>query len=85
MCGEYKLRVGKMFFKKRAYFATMSGIYRHQHVIQHGKCKVFALQSLHECKIETYPHTVLMSFTVICTGRKMAAPVKIYVKSQFTH
>src|SRR5438552_1967262 len=47
MCSEHKLCMREVLFEKCAYLSSVSGVYGHQHIVEHGKGKVGTLQSLH--------------------------------------
>jgi hypothetical protein len=81
--GENELRVGEFLFEKSANFAPVTGIDRHEHVVEDGEGEFMTERVLHERQIKAQPHGVLMAFAVVGAGRKEPAAVEIHVSRFF--
>jgi uncharacterized membrane protein len=66
--------------QQRANFAPMARIDGHQDVIKHGEGESFTKGMFHQRKIKAKPHRILVAFTMIGAGRKLAATVEIDVE-----
>ena len=81
---DYELAVRKMFLQQLAELIAVTGVYGHYYVIQERECELLTIQALHEGKIQTNPHAVLMPLTVISSRWKEAALVKVNVEIELT-
>src|SRR5439155_14732432 len=72
-----ELGVGKLRLQQLAELITVPRIDGHDDVVQQRDRETLAEQPLHQSKVETDPHAVLMAFAVIGGWWKQAALVEI--------
>ena len=60
----------------------MAGVNRHEDVIEDRKCETLGQQMVHESEIQAKPHSILVTFAMICPGWEVASSVEIDVKPE---
>ena len=60
----------------------MAGIHRHQNIIENSERELVAERVLHQGEVQAKSHSILMTFTVIRSGRKRAATVKVDIEAE---
>src|ERR1035437_829056 len=80
MRSDNKLRVGEIRLQEFAELIAVSGVHRHNHVVQKRKIESISEEPLHEREIKADAHTVLMALAMVSTGRKQTAFVEVDIE-----
>jgi len=80
-CNE-KLTTSKELCKQTTDLPPVWSINGSQNIIQYDDVNVTLCKTLCKCQIKTYPHTILMTFTVKCIGRINSSSMKINLEIQ---
>ena len=82
MCRDDELGVRKLCFQKLAELIAVARIDGHDDVVQERQRETIAKEALHERKIETHSHAVLVAFAVVGSGREQASFVEIHIETK---